>query len=529
MKPKSIFLAVTLGVALLGPPLSLRAAQDVGQHKIRQNGFRTTANCLPSSASAELNVNNVRCLLHNGGDMWWDLTNNPRYEVPKVSNPADARHSAFAASLWIGGMDNEGNLRVAAQTYRQKGNDFYPGPLTSTGAVTPDVCSEWNKMYKIDKAEIDEFRNAYATYLAGGPPVEPGKFPAVMSWPAFGYNADGRVSLAPFVDVDGNPQEYSPANGDYPDIRPMEGGGEPDQAIWWVINDKGDVHTETGGSAIGLEIQMMAFAFATSNAINDMTFYRYRVINKSGSNLHDTFMGNWADVDLGYAKDDYVGCDTTRGFGYSYNADNNDESNLGGYGENPPAFGIDFFQGPLDEFGRRQDMSRFMYYDNTEGLTGNPEVAAHYYGYLRGFWKDGSQMTYGGNGLHGSDPVNFMFSGDPGACGIASGWSELGNGNPANDRRFLQSAGPFTLQNGAVNDIIVGAVWARNTSNAQLGSLCEALTADDLAQALFDAKFELLEGPDAPELTVAEYDQELILNWTYSSPTSSNNFNERYS
>lgn len=529
MKPKSIFLAAALGAALLGPPVPGHAAENIGQYKSRQAGFRTTANCLPSSASAELNINNVRCLLHNGGDMWWDLTNNPRYEVPKVSNPADARHSAFAASLWIGGIDNDGNLRVAAQTYRQSGNDFFPGPLTRTGAITPDVCSEWDKMYKIDKTEIDKFRSAQAAFLAGGPPVVMTDYPAVNSWPAFGYNADGRMALAPFVDVDGNPEQYSPENGDFPDIRPMEGGGEPDQAIWWVINDKGDVHTETGGAAIGLEIQMMAFAFATSNAINDMTFYRYRVINKSGSDLHETFMGNWADVDLGYAKDDYVGCDTLRGFGYNYNADNDDESNLGGYGANPPVFGIDFFQGPLDEFGNRLDMSRFMYYDNTAGLTGNPEVAAHYYGYLRGFWKDGSTMTYGGNGLHGSETTNFMFPGDPGACGAASGWSELGQGNPSNDRRFLQSAGPFTLQNGAVNDIVVGGVWARSSQNAQLGSLCEAFTADDLAQALFDAKFKLLDGPDAPTLAVAEYDQELILSWDYPNADVYNNFNERYS
>jgi hypothetical protein len=146
-------------IALLGLHLGLsgpvQAGENIGGKQGRQAAFRTTANCLPSSASTTLDINNVRCLLHNGGDMWWDLTNNPRYEIPKVNDPALARHSAFAASLWIGGIDDDQNLRVAAQTYRQSGSDFFPGPLTPTGAVTPEVCADWDKMYKINREDID--------------------------------------------------------------------------------------------------------------------------------------------------------------------------------------------------------------------------------------------------------------------------------------------------------------------------------------------------------------------------------------
>ena len=32
----------------------------------------TVSNCLVGTARAELDINNVRTLLHNGGDMWWD-------------------------------------------------------------------------------------------------------------------------------------------------------------------------------------------------------------------------------------------------------------------------------------------------------------------------------------------------------------------------------------------------------------------------------------------------------------------------
>jgi hypothetical protein len=51
--------------------------------------------------------------------------------------------------------------------------------------------------------------------------------------------------------------------------------------------------------------------------------------------------------------------------------------------------------------------------------------------------------------------------------------------------------------------------------------------ADDKAQALFDNCFKILNGPDAPALTIQELDKELILY--ISNPQGSNNFNELYS
>ena len=45
-----------------------------------------------------------------------------------------------------------------------------------------------------------------------------------------------------------------------------------DQSIWWVFNDAGNYHGETGGTAIGLEIQAQAFAYKTNDELSDMTF-----------------------------------------------------------------------------------------------------------------------------------------------------------------------------------------------------------------------------------------------------------------
>ncbi|MEM9984861.1 MAG: hypothetical protein AAF804_07175, partial [Bacteroidota bacterium] len=535
-------------------------AESVGVRQRVASGFRVASDCVPSGASTQLDINNVRALLHNGGDMWWDLVGEPRYEVPKGSNT----HSLFAGSLWIGGLDEAGQLRVAAQTYRQSGNDFWPGPLTggiSGGEASTDqtACEQWDQMFKISRAEIDAF---IADYADNNSIDNPENYPNVFNWPARGnsenpgfdvdfegnpleaFRPDGSVLYAaPFFDNDGD-LLYDPNQGDYPEVR-------GDQAVWWIINDKGNTHTETGGQPIGVEIHMLAFAFTTSNAVNNMTFYQQTVINRSSQLLTETFIGQWVDADLGKFSDDYVGCDTLRGLGFCYNGDPDDDGPTG-YGLNPPAVGVDFFQGPLadpddgidndkdgelDEEGETIIMSKFVYYNNDFTLIGNPEVAQHFYGYLTGLWKDGTPIVENyqdgdgtGNGYGPSspgDPTNYMFPGDP--CS-GTGWTESNADNPPADRRFLQSAGPFTLQPGAVNEIITGVVWARGNFQDQFGSICELYSADDVAQALFDNGFTLLEGPDAPELTVSEYDSELMLSWDYPEELREvrNNYNESY-
>lgn len=545
--------AIALWPAIGFAKYDVNRAEPDGKTVTSGKTARTAAACLPATSTAELNINNTRALLHNGGDMWWDLVGQPRYEIPKVDNPANAKHSMFASSLWIGGFDGSGQLRIAAQTYRQSGNDFYPGPITIDGTASTEreICNQWDRHFSVTKAEIDAFRSDFD---ADGT-VDLGQYPNVRDWPGNNPNPDFEFQLAPFVDQDGD-GVYEPDAGDFPLIN-------GDQAIWWVINDKGDIHTETGGEQIGVEIHMLAFAFATSNEVNNMTFYRETVFNRSTNTLNDCYIGQWVDADLGFFADDYVMCDTIRGLGICYNGDNNDDP-PNGYGLNPPAIGVDFFQGPfsdpgdgldndrdgeideLDSLGNteRIGMAKFIYYNNDFSIRGNPTTAQHFYGYLSGFWRNGAAIvddrTGNGNGF--PDPgetvsaANFMFPDFPNQCAsgncanvsyTASGqpWDEKCVGNDPFDRRFVQSAGPFTLAPGATNEIVVGVVWARDeTAGDELGSVCKLLAADDVAQALFDNNFDLVDGPDAPDLRIEEFDRELVLAWEYSNLNSNNRF-----
>ena len=521
------------------------------------NGLRVVAaGCLPATSSTELNINNVRTLILGGGDMWWDL-NNAVYEIPQGSN----KHSMFAGALWIGGLDDQDNLKVAAMTYRQDGNDFWPGPLNGDqmsneyGSVSASTCAEFDKHYKITRQEVEDYV-AYTNCLSD-PECDMSTYadyvqPSIISdWPASRIDVDGTYDyLAPYVDVNGD-GDYT-VGLDYPGYD-LEGVADcktddvlfGDQTLWWVFNDNGNIHTESGSeSAIGLEVQAQAFGFATNDEINNMTFYSYKIINRSTETLNETYFGQWVDPDLGNYQDDYVGCDVELGLGYCYNGDADDD---GAYGYNndsddpPPAIGVDFFRGPLadtgdqldndmdgqiDEPGEQIIMSKFVYYNNDFSDHGNPEDAIHYYNYLKGIWKDGNPMTYGGTGWESGNPeCNFMFPGDTDP-NFNDVWTEITAGNDPADRRFLQSAGPFTLEPGAVNYITIGVVWARASEGDNFASVEKMKLADRKAQTLFDICFEVIDGPSAPDAQIVELDEEIIINLTYSE--NSNNFAGSY-
>ncbi len=643
---KNIARLLFVALIMMGVTIPGKAHVWVGDGKPSQ-GTRdlkeTTAGCSPSSAYEWLNVNNVKTRYNAGGDMWWDLPGGigAQYFIPANGSAT----SLFAGALWIAGLDINLQLKCAAVRFRQGpdvtsgGNDFWTGPLTLDGAnIDALTCAQWDRIWKINRADVDDF----ISHLSGEKPDANSRYGTfvesegyeipkiILEWPAHPEIVGGNTSgcshyMAPFYDNDFN-GEYDPMQGDFPyyDISnelchtktpTLDEQYEPerihgsilsdqvlkgDQTLWWVFNDKGNSHTESMGSSIGLEIRAQAFGFATNDEINNMSFCSYEIINRSTYELTGTYFCPWTDVDLGYAQDDYVGCDVQRGLGYGYNGNSIDGSGQPeAYGDQPPAVGVDFFQGPYmdsddldnpkykfviasvfssldpitgdsifindtvqreqlcDEsingvnFGNgivddeRFGMRRFLYHNNDNSVTGDPKYAADYYNFLRGIWSDGNSMMYGGNAYPGASGVVgpecvFMFPGDTDPCNWGTGgldpgdgyntngkyWTDATAGNQPGDRRFMQSAGPFTLKPGAVNYITFGVPWARATSGGPQASVELLRVTDDKCQALFDNCFKVIDGPSAPDLTIRELDQKLIIYLSYSS--SSNNYKESY-
>ena len=556
-----------------------------------QPALRAAA-CAPATGLRDLEWNNVRALIETGGSLWQDRAiSQASYEVPKGGGVS----SLYAGALWMGGISPDQQLKLAALTFRGRGNDYWTGPLTNDGSaeIDADVCNQYDEFFVSTRSDAQRHRQYYDA-VAGGTVDE--EFPDGYAMPSYfrDYPAHGNTEanqdyyLAPFKDYDGD-GFYSPDNGDYPwydflqeidcknrkreDIVPLYG----DRNFYWIFNDKGNVHSESQGEPIGMEIRAQAFAFSTNDEVNNMTFHNYVLINQGTQTLANTYFGVWVDADVGTATDDYVGCDVQRGLGYSYNGDAVDEpsSSSQGYGENPPAVGIDFFEGPyqdadsidnplttnfsnaVDSLGipyegigigygdgvvdnERFGMRRFVYYNNSGNqINGEPSTPLHFYNYMNGIWKNGQKMAYGGDGVSAATGANldieadYMFPGDTDPFNWGTGgtnvepWTEVTSGNPPADRRFIQAAGPFTLEPGDYNNITMGVVWARATAGDPEESVKLMRIADDKAQALFDNCFEIVSGPDAPDVTVQELENELILYLTNDNPLS-NNYQEDY-
>jgi hypothetical protein len=608
-----ILVLITLLVIIVSP--SLFAKKFVGT--IQAPVQKESATCLPATNSNQLTINNVRAYVETNGTMWFKEI--AQYEVPRGTG----KTSMFAAALWIGGRDVSQQLRLAAVTFRQRGDDYWTGPLTVEGAsVNQQTCSKYDKHFKITRAEVEAHIAAHAS---NDPTYTPPS--SITQWPAHGDNGQSYY-LAPFKDVNED-GVYDYNAGDYPyydldnDLCPWTPDNislaaqdllpwtpertwinqnygydnkmiyadhvlKGDETLFWIFNDKGGPHSESGGDPIGLEIRGQAFAFATNDELNNMTFYSYEIINRSTYALTNTFFSQWVDPDLGFQEDDFVGCDVLRGLGYCYNGDEVDGTGLTQhYGSQPPAVGVDFFQGPYidpddrdnphfdedsvsttgycqkfvnsetitgfvnDQFAingvnfgdgildnERYGMRRFVYHNNDNTPRGDPTVAFEYYYLLQGIWRDGIKMKFGGTGylVSGGTECDFMFPGDTDPCdwgtkGVDPNyshlWTEEAEGNAPFDRRFMQSAGPFTLKAGAVNYITVGIPWARASQGGAWASVELLKIADDKCQALFENCFKVLDGPDAPDLTIRELDQELILYITNDDPLS-NNYLEEY-
>ncbi len=501
-----------------------------------KSGQRVADACSAPTATIDLDINNVRAQIMNGGDMWWDRgLGVARYEVPKIDPPGSkpSVSSLFASSVWIGGIDASGNLRVAAQTYRQNGNDFWSGPLDNSAAVDNSTCNAFDRFWKVNLSDIE-------THLNNTNRTEGNTPKSILEWPATGNeyakgakNADISAylnqPLAPYRDVGGS-SDYNPLDGDYPVLRTScNKDAQPDQMIWWVYNDKGNIHTETEADPIGLQVNATAFAFVTNDEVNNMTFYRYELYNKGTYTLDTAFIAQWVDPDLGCYQDDYIGCDTTEGLGICYNADADDVPCPAGYGsQDIPIVGIDFFEGPKDASGKQLGMTGFYYYYNTTpSQQADPQNAVQFYGYMTGTWRDGTPYTVGGNGHLGTTRTHFVYPSDPPLAG-ATDWSMY---NPVvvtpGDLRIVESSGPFQLIPGAAQVVTVGAVWIPHGDYPR-PSFAPLLKADRKAQALFDNCFKLIDGPDAPDLSIKEYDKQLILTIGNTRSTS-NNYRERYS
>jgi hypothetical protein len=556
----------TIGIALLTMAIvgRVEARYPDGYKKANQTpSVDLRSDCVPGSSRFDMQLNNVRAALLASGDVWWDLSDGV-YVVPKVVPGSGGRavSALFAGAVWLGGKDPVGNLKVAAQTYRSGLNsDFWPGPLNDNGQTNKAQCDNWDKHFVVRRPDIDSLIKLWRDAKAANPnsaKISDAIIPAsIKAWPANGnrfFFEQNRFPLlrtrqgyGKFHDENGN-GSYEPDLGDYPtiDIKGCNVDVYPDEMVFWLYNDNGNAHTMSVRSTpIQMEVQVQAFSYQTNDELNDMTFQRYKLINRAKTDIDSCYFAMWTDPDLGCFTDDYIGCDTTRSLMFVYNQDAQDgrtgcvcDNGVNTYCDKIPILGVDYFRGPNDEFGRELGMSSFTYHENAGiggplGGTTDPANAQEYYNYLTGRWKDGTRFTFGGTGYNpGSNRfIRFAFPASP-HLQTSTDWSmcnpvtraSLGEG----DRRTIQASGPLKLKPGAINELIIGVPFVPDQAYP-CPNIRRLQEADDIAQALFDNCFKIFDGPDAPDLTWIELDKQIVGVIT-NTPDSilSNNFNEQY-
>lgn len=433
--------------------------------------------------SLDINKLNALALVH--GDMWWDPR--PSVQAGHLFFPnGTTKGLSTASAIWMSGYDGSGQLHTSAQTYRQTGNDFWPGPLNSSDTLTYATCTDWAKIWKVNRTDIYHFQHLTVKDATTTPA-------AIWTWPAKGnahaQGAGGAAltiteDMAPFIDLNMN-GIYEPNLGDYPDIK-------GDQALWWVFSDNGPAHSETNGKPLGIQVHAMAYAYNRGTLIDNVVYYEFMIQNKSVNNYSNFRVGQFMDVDLGHFGDDYIGFDSGRSMGYCYNGANADLV----YGEAIPMEGLILLSARSSATAARA--GSFMYYNNDNSIIGNPHVDTEYSNYMRSKTREGVHASndYSGPGTpsrgYGPGPeVKFVYTGTP--ADITT-WSECGAGNIAGDRRMVLSSDDLVLNAGGNATFIIALAVADVDTNQACG---DSITLDHLAEVA-DTAIRVFNGPLSP-------------------------------
>ncbi len=501
--------ALLLVVLLLG--FTTVASADSPKGGGDKQGNTTLKKTTSNDAYDFISINNCLMWLSNNGCM----SHNPSTDASGFEWPkAAGKYAIFEDGLVWGGTV-QGEVRVGGSTYRY---GLQAGPILADGTAA-DPSDPRYRIFKVRKVDNDEFERMTSD-------EQKRLRTDFLEWPA----ANG----APWVDADNN-GTYTPNFDDYlsgkaTDTPKFIG----DEVIWFVSNDLDASRTSNlyGTSPVGLEVHTLVWAYNQTGPLGNIVFTKYTFINKGVNNYDNVYVSKWSDPDLGDANDDFVGIDTLLSLGYVYNGYAVD----GIYGV-PPAAGYDFFQGPIVRspgsvahwnFGLKEGytnlpVSTFAFYINgnsiyTDPDLGTPNGAVMMYNYQRGFLWNGNPYIDPSTGLNSK----VCLAGDPLK---KTGWVD-GLLHAPGDRRFLMTAGPFTLAKGDTQEVVVSTIVARGSD--RLSSLQVLKYYDRFAQLAFDNNFDLPKAPPVPKVNVSLQDAKIMLYWgDPKSAATTEKFNDR--
>ena len=479
-------------------------AEDVSQHSAKK------PTGVPNSTLS--NINRISAWYSNNGEMERDpTTGNSGLTFPRGTSTA-----IYSAGLVWGGNVNDGLtpvLRVNGSSYI---NGTGPGAILGmrTGAIEnptdPNV-----RIWRIrrDFATADLRQDAAEILIKNVSSVTDADVNALRDQYRKDWNEWPASKGAPFYDRDGNgiysPQWINQGGIQVPDPAADEPGlANADQIIWYVANDIVAGASPWQSPPIGMELQTTIWAYARDGFLGNTIFKKSKLIYKGTSNtpptasITDMYICHWSDPDVGDSGNDFVGCDTTLGLGYAYNAVEPDKE-YGKFNLPPPAIGYDFFQGPIVASAGSSaifDLKVRQGYKNlpmtsficfvSGGTYADPPFtpfgAIQWYNMLQGFPPTSTNPLFSEFYDPQGNPTKFLFPGDPVRN---TGWLD-GMIDPPGDRRMLQSSGSFNMTLGDTQEVVTAVVAGLGSD--RLNSITEMRTADRYAQLLYNDLFSFI-------------------------------------
>ncbi|MBK8552911.1 MAG: T9SS type A sorting domain-containing protein [Ignavibacteria bacterium] len=391
--------------------------------------------------SRQLNANNISAWFRTNGSFNRDpATGNSGFEWPKGSG----KYARFASGIWVGCKSGNDTLTAVAE-YQY---DYLPGYVDDAGLPQGND-NPLYRIYSITRGNTTD--------------------PDYLNWPV-NQGAYTTPSGTPFF-LGTQTMFYS-----YTDAYP---------------------HSSGQTSLLSLKAQILQTNWCYADAgLEDAEFIEFKIINRSNSPWADTYIAFWTDDDLGDGSDDAIGCDTLRNLGFTYNITDSDPQ----YGAAPPAVGTKLLRSPVIFTGNNNDTAKyynppgsqnlvikvgykftemkiFNTYNNGSPQPSDPNSNVETYRVLEGKWKFGDSWV---NPVNGHTTTK-AYSGDPVS---GTGWVMTGG----NDRRYLQSFGPFNMNPGDTQSVIIAQLIARGSSN--LNSIRDLRTLSDHVQTVYDNNFQ---------------------------------------
>lgn len=375
-------------------------------------------------SSKQLDANTISTWFRNNGSFNRDpITGNAGFFWPKGTNIS----ARYASGLWLGAkVGNDTLLALAEYDY-----EYLPGYTDDNGNPT----GKDDPLYRI-------YRLNYGVNDADR-----------LNWPnALLGNSN-----------QGAPVYFDTQSGTW---KPLDFGT---QTMFYRYTDSyPESHQNNSGktSPLKADVKQTNFSLNVPGVLGRVAFSSFTIINRNSQSWNNAYINIWSDDDVGDARDDKIGCDSSYRLGYTYNADNYDSL----YGYAPPAVGYYLIKGALSFTGNNNDtayvcsnktrIAKTQYRDMgmtafNSYINGNdPRVYYETYRFMNALTRDGNVIMHP-NGY----PTKYKYNGNP---ETNTGWVQQG---PGDDERFMIITGPVNMQAGDTQTIVVAQIIARGSNN----------------------------------------------------------------